>query len=111
MIRPSYYEGISYVDFYEYEYNRMYPPRYGKESPMIKLSQKHLDAICHAELFLDPVIPKLESPRLRKHLEDDLCTLAELKLYIITSMTQPKLPFVEPEKENKDPGKSYSNTR
>jgi len=60
---------------------------------MVKLSQKHIDAICHAELFFDPVFARLESSRLRKNLEDDLLSLAELKLYILTKMVEPELPY------------------
>lgn len=67
---------------------------------MVKLSQKHIDAICHAELFFDPIFAKLESSRLRKHLEDDLLSLTELKLYIHESMSQgAKLPFIDDGKD------------
>jgi len=77
---------------------------------MIKLSQKHMDAICHLELFIEPIFAKLESPRLRKHLEDDLCTLAEIKLYIMTVMTQPQLPFAKPGNNRHDPDIPKSST-
>ena len=75
---------------------------------MVKMTQVHIDAICHAELFFDPIFAKLESPRLRKHLEDDLLRLAEIKLYIMTIMAKgPQFPSMKDD-EPDDPSNSKS---
>lgn len=62
---------------------------------MIKLTMQHVDAICHAELLMDACQLVQGAAKLRMKLEDDLLRLAELKLHIIESMTQQKLPFKE----------------
>ena len=54
---------------------------------MIKLSMKHVNAICHAELLIDTCQLTQGSHKLRAALEDDLLRLAELKLFIIEHMT------------------------
>lgn len=60
---------------------------------MTKLSMEHVNAICHAELFVDAACGKIPEPRLRRSLETDLLRLTELKLYIIEKMVNPQLPF------------------
>lgn len=60
---------------------------------MIKLTMEHINAICHAELLLDAHQLVQGAHKLRAKIEDDLLRLAELKLFIIQFMTDPKLPF------------------
>lgn len=55
---------------------------------MIKVCMKHVDAVCHAEFFVEAATTKVPVPDMRKQLEDDLLRLAELKLFIIAHMTQ-----------------------
>lgn len=88
------------MEFGIYECSRMYPPGYRKESPMIKLSMKHVNAVCHAEFLLDAATTKVPIPKMRAQLEDDLLRLAELKLHIIELMTDK--PQLFPEKGKSD---------
>lgn len=71
---------------------------------MIKLNQAHVSAICHAELFLEGALEKVESRRIKAALEADKLKLEELKLYIFNVMSQPQLPWKEPGINGKMPG-------
>jgi len=54
---------------------------------MIALKMEHVNAIVHAEFMLDAATSKVPIPKMRKQLEDDLLRLAELKIYVIESLT------------------------
>lgn len=54
---------------------------------MIKLNMSHVNAIVHAEFFIDGSLSKIPEPRMRHQLENDLLRLAELKLHVIERMT------------------------
>lgn len=74
------------LEFEDFERNRMYPPGYRKESPMIRLSMAHVDAVVHAEFYLHRAKSKLFDPDHINEAEDDLLRLAELKLFAIQHM-------------------------
>lgn len=67
---------------------------------MIKLSMKHIDAVCHAEFLLDAATTKVPIPKMRAQLEDDLLRLAELKLYIFELMAGVQGTFELKDKPN-----------
>lgn len=77
---------------------------------MVKLCQEHMDAICHAELFLESATEKVQSRKMLAVLENDKLRLAELKLYILTSMSQPNLLFPEPGNNGEKPDISKSSS-
>lgn len=54
---------------------------------MIKVNMGHVDAIVRAEFYVNGAMAKVPEPRMRKQLEDDLLRLAELKLYLIQTLT------------------------
>lgn len=56
-------------------------------------TQVHIDAIAHAQLFLEPAIDKQPEPRFRRAIERDIELLAEVKKMLIWLMYNPSLPF------------------
>lgn len=54
---------------------------------MIKVKMEHVNAVVHAELFVDAAIEKAASKRIQHSLENDLLRLAELKFILIQKLT------------------------
>lgn len=74
--------------FEDWERDHMYPSENRKESPVKKIDMSHLDAICHAEFYLQKSATQFLEPQMMAQLDDDMLRLAELKMHIIQQMTE-----------------------
>ena len=81
------------VHLENFERNRMYPPRYRKESTMKAMTLDHVGAIEHARFFMHPHIVPNMIPRVRQEIEDDLLRLKEVKIFLLRQLYEPGLPM------------------
>lgn len=83
------------VLFDDYEENRMYPPRYGKESLMTKPKMKHVSAITRSIHLLENGLSDDLEKRFHKAIERDLNLMNEVKDMLYVMIENPTLPFTE----------------
>lgn len=80
-------------DFADFEQNRMYPPGYGKEAAVKRITLKHIDSISHAETFIFGGVTQTTEARLRREIEADLERLADVKRFLLRTLYEPGLPI------------------
>lgn len=61
---------------------------------MVKMTLKHVTVLNRAQVFLEPLLKKVDDEKLVSRIQDDIDRLNEIRLHIIDSLCQPQLPFV-----------------
>lgn len=80
-------------EFAHFEANRMYPLGYRKEPAMLKLTQKHVDALvrtqsCHLQSYHPSA-----NAMYRQQFDDDLLRLEELKNLVMRIIYDPEFTY------------------
>lgn len=89
------------IDFQKYLRKRMYPPGYGKETKMPKLSHKHIFALTRAQNLLETAVNVQGQPKLDNAIHRDIILLGEVRQMLYFALENPTLSFTIEDSVNK----------
>ena len=95
--------GTFELHFQNWERNRMYPPKHGKECVMKKPTYHHINAITHAEHLLKPLLKQHQNDKYKTDLKNDIKYLQEARTILQFALVHPHLPFPEYPYDEKQP--------
>jgi len=83
------------TDLLNFEQNRMYPPGYGKEPLMKKLTLDHSEAVSAAKLNMIRIADQATTPKFRAEIERRVNLLGEVYWWVLQTIYNPGLPLSE----------------
>ena len=76
---------------------------------MVKMTIQHITVLNRAQVFLEPLVKKVQDEKMAARIQGDIERLNEIRLFLIDSICQPMLPFgmdeVKPRPESPGPEK------
>ncbi len=60
---------------------------------MVKMTIQHVTVINRAQVFLEPLVKKVQDEKLSSRIQGDIDRLNEIRLFLIDAICQPQLPF------------------
>lgn len=60
---------------------------------MVKMTIQHVTVLNRAQVFLEPLVKKVQDEKMAARIQGDIDRLNEIRLFLIDNLCQPQLPF------------------